>query len=78
MSSSTGGEKRGFSPKAAGARAARHFRDIRGEMKRVVWPAKKQVLNNTGIVLMFMAIASIFIGLFDLGLSEIIRLIQGV
>ena len=29
-------------------RWARSFKDMRGEMKKVVWPTKKQVINNTG------------------------------
>ena len=28
-------------------RWARSFKDMRGEMKKVVWPTKKQVINNT-------------------------------
>ena len=32
-------------------RWARSFKDMRGEMKKVVWPTKKQVINNTLIVL---------------------------
>jgi len=44
---------------------------MRGEMKRVVWPSRKQVLNNTGIVLAFMALAAVVIGGFDALLSMI-------
>ena len=27
------------------------FRDLVAEVKKVVWPSKKQVVNNTGVVL---------------------------
>jgi len=59
------------------ARMARSVRDMRGEMKRVVWPSKKQTINNTLIVLTFMAIMATLIGLFDTGLSWIIRSVFG-
>ena len=52
-------------------RIGRGARNMRGEMKRVVWPSRKQVLNNTGIVLAFMALAAVVIGGFDALLSMI-------
>jgi len=47
-------------------RFSRFFRDMRGEAKRVVWPSKKQIINNTVIVLVVVAIASLFVGGIDL------------
>lgn len=40
---------------------ARYFRDLRSEFKKVVWPTRKQILNNTGVVIVFLAIAAIII-----------------
>jgi preprotein translocase subunit SecE len=59
------------------ARISRSARDMRGEMKRVVWPSRKQTINNTLIVLTFMAIMAVLIGLFDTGLSLLIRSVFG-
>ena len=58
-------------------RIARTFRDTRGEMKKVVWPSRKQAINNTVIVLVFMAIMTVIIGAFDMGLSALIALLLG-
>ena len=55
------------------ARIVRGYKNMRGEMKRVVWPSRKQVLNNTGIVLGFMAIAAVVVGGFDTLLSLLAR-----
>ena len=33
------------------ARIGKFFRDQKSEVKKIVWPSKKQVLNNTAIVL---------------------------
>lgn len=38
------------------AKASQFFREMRAESKKVVWPSKKQVINNTGIVLGVMAV----------------------
>jgi len=54
-------------------RIGRTIRDTRGEMKKVVWPTRKQALNNTMIVLAFMAVMAVIIGIFDLGLGTLIR-----
>jgi len=56
------------------SRVKKAVRDMRGELKRVVWPSRKQTINNTGIVLMFMAIMAVIIGVFDAGLTGLIRL----
>jgi len=55
------------------ARMSRSFRDMRGEMKKVVWPTKKQVINNTLVVMAAVAISAIFIGGLDSILGLIIR-----
>lgn len=74
MSNTSAGEaKLGFF-----GRIARSFRNMKGEMKRVVWPSRKQVLNNTGAVLVFMVIAAIVIGVFDLLLSWLLTLGLGI
>jgi len=54
-------------------RIGRSIRNMKGEMSRVVWPSRKQVFNNTGVVLIFMGIAAIIIGGFDLIMAELVR-----
>ena len=45
-------EKKGTNIFARIGRAiAKFFKDTVSEVKKVVWPSKKQVLNNTGVVL---------------------------
>lgn len=53
-------KKEGFAKKAG-----RFFREIRSEFKKIVWPSKKQVLNNTAVVLVFMVVCAIVIWLLD-------------
>lgn len=59
------------------SRIGKSIRDMRGEMRKVVWPSKKQTVNNTVIVLSFMLVMAIMIGLFDTGLSWLIKLAVG-
>ena len=41
------------------------FREMRSELKKVVWPTPKQVLNNTIVALVVMAISAIVVWGFD-------------
>ncbi|MDL2325354.1 preprotein translocase subunit SecE [Ruminococcaceae bacterium OttesenSCG-928-A16] len=50
----------------AGRAIVRFFRDTRGEMKKVVWPSRKQVLNNLAVVLIFVVVAAILVFALDL------------
>lgn len=58
-------------------RISRGIKDMLGEMKRVVWPSRKQTVNNTLLVIVFMAIMAVVIGVFDFGLSWIISHVFG-
>ncbi len=53
---------------------SRSFRDMKGEMKKVVWPTKKQIANNTMITLSFIAVCGLFVWGVDSILSVIIKL----
>jgi len=66
-------------------RFARWFREMRSELKKVVWPTPKQIVNNTFVALTVMACAAVLIWVLDLIAGEIFvaiityipRLIQG-
>ena len=60
------------------ARFTKFFRDQKSEMKKIVWPSKKQVLNNTGIVLVAVAIFAVLTGTFDWVLGIILKAAFGV
>ena len=45
------------------------------ELKKVTWPGRKDLINATGVVLIFMVLMAVVIGLLDLGASELISLL---
>ena len=55
------------------ARVKRFFRDIKGETKKIVWPTKSQIINNTIIVLVVMVIAAVVVGCLDIVASTFVR-----
>lgn len=40
----------------------KYFRDLRSEIKKVVWPSREKVINNTGVVLTVIVVCGL--GLF--------------
>ena len=46
-------------------KTCKYFRELKSELKKVVWPTGKQVLNNTLIVLGCCVVIGVFIWLFD-------------
>ena len=46
-------------------KVAKYFRELRSELKKVVWPTPKQVLKNALVVLACVLVVGIFIWLFD-------------
>ena len=43
----------------------RYFRELRSELKKVVWPTPKQVVKNTLIVGVCVLVVGVFIWVFD-------------
>jgi preprotein translocase subunit SecE len=46
-------------------RIAKWFREMRSELKKVVWPTPKQVTNNTLVALSLMAVSAVVIWALD-------------
>ena len=61
---------------------ARYFRELRSELKKVVWPTPKQVLKSTLIVVACVLVVGVFIWMFDFvagqGISALITWIQSL
>ena len=46
-------------------KVAKYFRELRSELKKVVWPTSAQVLKNAAIVVGCVIVVGVFIWLFD-------------
>jgi preprotein translocase subunit SecE len=51
------------------------FREVKVELTKVTWPTKKQTIGSTAVVIVFVFVIAFFLGLVDIGLSNLIRLI---
>ncbi len=66
--------------KRAWAATCKYFRELRSELKKVVWPTPNQVLKNTLIVAGSVLVLGVFIWLFDyaaqVGITALIQLFK--
>jgi len=51
------------------------LREVKVELKKVTWPTRKQTLGSTAVVIVLVMIISFFLGIVDLGLSHLLRVV---
>jgi len=51
------------------------LREVKIELKKVTWPTRKQTMGSTMVVLILVTIISLFLGLVDMGLSQLVRVV---
>jgi len=59
--------------KRSGNRVAAWFRGLRSELRKVTWPTRKQVINNTWVALVVMVVCAIAVWGFDFVAQLIVR-----
>ncbi|HEY4544722.1 MAG TPA: preprotein translocase subunit SecE [Tissierellaceae bacterium] len=57
------------------AKARNFFRGVKAEMKKVIWPTKKELINYTGVVILISAAIAIVVGILDVVIHQVLSLI---
>ncbi|HEX9020405.1 MAG TPA: preprotein translocase subunit SecE [Nitrospirota bacterium] len=53
---------------------AEFFEEVKLELKKVVFPTKKEVVGSTWVVIITVLICALFLGIVDIGLGRLITL----
>ncbi|SOX52175.1 preprotein translocase subunit SecE, partial [Mycobacterium ahvazicum] len=79
-----GAGKKAKKPKKPGDRTANplvfvynYLKQVVAEMRKVIWPNRKQMLTYTSVVLVFLAFMVALVGLTDFGLTKLVLLVFG-
>lgn len=60
------------------SKSVRYFKELKSETKKLVWPTKNQVINNTIVVITMLIIVGLFVWgldlLFDFGVQSLLNL----
>jgi preprotein translocase subunit SecE len=54
-----------------------YLREVVYELRRVVWPSRKETLGSTSVVLVIVLLCGVFLGIVDLILSRLMRVFVG-
>jgi len=52
-------------------RISEFFQDVKLELKKVVFPGRKEVIGSTWVVIVSVLIASVFLGIVDMALGRL-------
>jgi len=58
-------------------RCVQYLREVVHELRKVVFPSRKETIGSTAVVLVIVLLASLFLGLVDSILSRLVRLLVG-
>jgi preprotein translocase subunit SecE len=53
------------------------LKQVVAELRKVIWPNRKQMINYTAVVLVFLAFMVALIGLVDMGLLKLVTIVFG-
>jgi len=68
-------EKKKAEKKGAWKTVTQFLRDVRIEMKKVIWPSRREVIDYTLVVLLTVAVVATYLLVLDLALSKLLHLI---
>ena len=60
------------------SKAIQFLSEVKGEVKKVTWPSKKEAMGGTAVVLVVVFRMALFLGLVDLLLSKIVEVLLHV
>ncbi|MDX9917647.1 MAG: preprotein translocase subunit SecE [Gudongella sp.] len=52
-----------------------YFRGVKSEIKKVIWPGKKELVNNTSVVIFISILAAIIVYVLDIAIGYVLSLI---
>lgn len=53
------------------------FREVVGELRKVIWPTRKDLLTYTAVVVVFVAIVMTLVSLLDIGYAKVVLFVFG-
>lgn len=58
-------------------RFRQYLRDVVYELRKVIWPSRKETIGSTSVVLVIVLLCAVYLGLVDAILSRLVRVFVG-
>jgi preprotein translocase subunit SecE len=55
------------------SKAVAFLHEVKGEVKKVTWPTRREAMGGTGVVLVVVFLVALFLGIVDSILSKIVQ-----
>ena len=55
------------------AKAIQFLLEVRGEVKKVTWPSKKEAMGGTAVVVFVVLVMALFLGIVDAIISKVVQ-----
>ena len=59
------------------ARVGLFYRQVVGELRKVIWPTRKELATYTSVVLVFVVAVTSIVGVLDLGFTKLVLWVFG-
>jgi preprotein translocase subunit SecE len=60
-----------------GARIALFYRQVIAELRKVVWPTRRELLTYTWVVIVFVTVLATIVAILDLGFAKLVLRVFG-
>ena len=60
-----------------GARIALFYRQVVAELRKVIWPTRKELITYTWVVIVFVTIIATIVGIMDYGFGQLVLKVFG-
>jgi len=61
--------------KTSSSRFKKFLREVKAELKKVSWPTKQELISNTGVVFLTVAVVCFLIWVIDAAFAQVLRFI---
>ena len=51
------------------------FVETKSELAKATWPSKSQLIRNTGVIIVFIAVVAIILSVLDIGFGKLFQII---
>jgi preprotein translocase subunit SecE len=70
-------KKPGETPMAWVDTSRTYLREVVFELRKVIWPSRKETIGSTAVVLVIVGLVAVFLGVVDLVLSRLVKMLVG-
>lgn len=58
-------------------RFRQYLREVSYELRKVIWPSRKETVGSTSVVLVIVLLCAVYLGIIDAILSRLVRMLVG-